>query len=97
LDVTFTPFQPTETRLKVPTDFFFCLRKNVLEFGGVTLDTYQKVVNFRTLHAEVRMCGCSTEHRSDFVENVREYQLNFYVMFDDEMTQGQKSRRQKKN
>jgi hypothetical protein len=62
----------------------------------MTLETYQKFVNFRALHAEVQMCGYSTQHHSDFVENVWEYQLNFRVMFDDEMAQGRKSRRQKK-
>jgi len=62
----------------------------------MTLEAYQKFVNFRILHAEVRMCGYSTEHHSDFVENVWEYQLNFRVMFDNELAQGRKSRRQKK-
>jgi hypothetical protein len=43
------------------------------------------------------MCGYSTKHQSDFVENVWEYQLHFRVIFEDETAQGRKSHRQKQN
>jgi hypothetical protein len=45
----------------------------------MTLETYQKFVNFRALHAEVRMGGYSTPRQSVFMENGWEYQLHFGV------------------
>jgi hypothetical protein len=42
----FSPlFPPSVTRLEVHDTLLFCLIKYILEFGGMTLETYQKFVN----------------------------------------------------
>jgi len=75
----------------------FFLTKYVLEFGGMTVNMYQKFVKFRALNAGVRMGGYCTAHQLVFVENVWEYQLHFGVMFGDETLQERNNRRQENN